>query len=183
MQEKENIKLNKEIGIIEPFLEQVLIGIILGDGHLEKTSFGIKANARLRITFAERYRPLAFYIAGLFCKYITPKGIRFSKVKSSKDSELYGRISITSLASPVFNNYHNLFYKSVSTDQNNKYVKIVPKNIEELLSPISLAFWLSGDGNYNKIKKVIRICTNSSTKEEVELLSKAILINLVLKRD
>ena len=32
-----------------------------------------------------------------------------------------------------------------------------------------------GDGNHNKIKKVIRLCTNSFTKSEVELLSRAIL--------
>ncbi len=33
----------------------------------------------------------------------------------------------------------------------------------------------ASDGNYNKIKKVIRICTNSYSKEEVKLLSNAIL--------
>ena len=36
------------------FLEQVLIGILLGDDHLQKSSSGLKANARLKITFAER---------------------------------------------------------------------------------------------------------------------------------
>lgn len=156
------------------FLEQVLIGILLGDGHLQKASSGFKANARLKITFAERYKPLAFYITGLFCYFVNPKGISFSKVKSGKDSGLYGRISLTTVSNPVFKLYHDLFYKPVYLHQNIKYVKIIPLNIEELLTEVSLAFLLAGDGNYNKIKKVVRICTNSFTKEEVELLSKAI---------
>ncbi len=168
---------------LSPFLQEALIGIMLGDGHLEKSSYGSNANSRLRITFAERYKPLAFYIYGLFCSHINLKGIKFSNVKSGKESKFYGRISLTSVASPLFNDYHKLFYKEqlyegAFSDKiaiKKKYIKIIPLNIEELLSEVSLAFLLSGDGNYNKVKKVIRLCTNSYTKEEVELLSKAIL--------
>jgi hypothetical protein len=43
-----------------------------------------------------------------------------------------------------------------------------------LLSEVSLAFWLSGDGSYNKIKKVIILSTHSYEKKEVDLLSGAI---------
>lgn len=126
------------------FGEQTLIGILLGDGHLEKTSYGKKANCRLKITFAERYKPLAFYVAGLFCYYINTKGIKFSNVKSSKDSKLYGRVSLTTIARPIFNQFHNLFYKSVldeeKKEKKEKYVQIIPTNIEEILTEISLAF-------------------------------------------
>jgi hypothetical protein len=111
----------RELKTLPSFLHQALIGIVLGDGHLGKSSYGLNANVRLRITFAERYKPLAFYIAGLFCYYINPKGIRFSKVKSDKDSELFGRVSLTSVANPVFNQYHKLFYKLIyDVEQKNK---------------------------------------------------------------
>lgn len=93
------------------------------------------------------------------------------------DSILFGRISLTTVADPIFNEYHDLFYNRIISNipgQKDKYVKIIPSNIRELINEVSLAFWISGDGNYNKVKKVIRLCTNSCSKAEVELLSKAI---------
>jgi len=56
-----------------------------------------------------------------------------------------------------------------------KFVKIIPNNIETLINDISVAFWVAGDGNYNKINKVIRLSTNSYNKDEVKLLSNALL--------
>lgn len=66
--------------------------------------------------------------------------------------------------------YHNIFYKLID----NKYKKIIPLNIIDFLTPVSLAFFIMGDGNYNTVKKVIRLYTNSYTKLEVEYLSKAL---------
>jgi hypothetical protein len=47
-------------------------------------------------------------------------------------------------------------------------------NIEELLTPISLAYFIMGDGSYNKTTKAFRLSTHSFSKEEVELLSTTI---------
>lgn len=134
-------------------MDQALIGICLGDGFLEKSG-SQKSNVRFKITFAEKYKALANYINGLFCFYINPKGYYKNKVQSGLNSSFYGRIQLTSVALPIFNKYHNLFYKLV----NDKYVKILPLNIEELLTPISLAFFLMG--NYHKTKKIISGCAD-----------------------
>jgi len=134
------------------FLDQVLIGICLGDGFFEKSG-SHKSNVRFKLTFAERYSALANYIYGLFCYYINPKGYYKNKVQSGLNSKFYGRIQLTSVALPVFNKYHNLFYKLIGA----KYIKVIPLNIEELLTPISLAFFIMGDGNYHKTKKIIRL--------------------------
>ena len=56
----------------------------------------------------------------------------------------------------------------------NKYVKIVPKNISELMNPIVLAYLIMTDGNFDKTRKRVRIYTNSYIKEDVERLAKAI---------
>ena len=56
----------------------------------------------------------------------------------------------------------------------NKYVKIVPVNITELMDPIVLAYMIQGDGNFDKGRNRVLFYTNSYTKEEVEKLALAI---------
>jgi len=152
---------------------EILIGIILGDGHLGRIMSKSKVskhwyNGYLTITFAEKCRPFANNIFELFQGYWTPKGFRESSVQSGKGSPFYKRITLVSKCLPIFNFYHTLFY---TPSDNGKFVKILPANIEELLTPLSLAYFIMGDGNYNTIRKVFRLSTHSFTKEEVELLS------------
>jgi hypothetical protein len=72
---------------------------------------------------------------------------------------------------PCLNYYHYLFYK-------NK-IKIIPKNIGELLTPVGLAYLIMGDGIYIKGKGV-RICTDSYIKEDVELLAEVLSLQFGL---
>jgi len=50
------------------FLNEVLIGIILADGHLYRSS--PTANTRLEMSIGSMYKPLANYIFGLFVYYL-----------------------------------------------------------------------------------------------------------------
>lgn len=50
----------------------------------------------------------------------------------------------------------------------NKYIKIVPLNIEEFLTPLALAIWFMDDGS--NLGKGARIATNCFTLEEVKFL-------------
>ena len=153
---------------------EALIGIALGDGHLRRKISPVRNslyNGFLTITFAEKFRPFALNIFDLFEGYWIPSGFRTSSVQSGKDSPFYKRITLVSKVLPIFNFYHSLFYK---LSDNNKFVKFLPLNIEELLTPISLAYFIMGDGNYHRTKQTFRLCTNSLTKIEVELLSKSI---------
>jgi len=54
-----------------------------------------------------------------------------------------------------------------------KRIKILPENIKSIITPRTLAYLLMSDGNYKKAQGLIRLCTNSFTKEEVQLLSDA----------
>ena len=72
---------------------------------------------------------------------------------------------------PCLNYYHDLFYK-------NK-IKIIPKNIGELLTPVGLAYLIMGDGIYIKGGGV-RICTDSYVKEDVELLAEVLSLQFGL---
>jgi LAGLIDADG DNA endonuclease family len=161
---------SRKVPKLNGFLEEALIGIILGDGHLEKRGRGPNSHALLTITFAVRYVLLAQYIYGLFIFLVNKKGFRFSEVQSGEGSKYFGRIIVRTVNLPLLTYYHNIFYKLID----NKYKKIIPLNIIDFLTPVSLAFFIMGDGNYNTVKKVIRLYTNSYTKLEVEYLSKAL---------
>ena len=65
-----------------------------------------------------------------------------------------------------------MFYKY--NTEKDKYVKIIPKNISDLLNPVVLAYLIMTDGNFDKTRNRVRIYTNSYIKEDVERLAKAI---------
>lgn len=65
-----------------------------------------------------------------------------------------------------FNWIHEIFYKK--DNLNNKFIKIVPLNIEKYLTPLALAIWFMEDGS--KLGKGVRIATNNFTLSEVEFL-------------
>ena len=58
--------------------------------------------------------------------------------------KIYTPIKFKTLSLPCFNIYRNLFY-----DLNG--IKIIPKNIEQLLTSVALAYWIMDDDyKYNK---------------------------------
>jgi hypothetical protein len=77
---------------------------------------------------------------------------------------------------PIFLEYYNMFYEF--NQDSNKYVKIIPKNIDDSMNSIVLAYLIMTDGNFDKGRNRVRIYTNSYSKEEVENLAKAINNNL-----
>lgn len=57
---------------------------------------------------------------------------------------------------------------------NKGYTKIVPLNIDDLMSPVVLAHLIMGDGNFKPKDHIIRIYTNSFTHEDVKRLAYSI---------
>jgi hypothetical protein len=58
--------------------------------------------------------------------------------------------------------------------------KVIPVNIKDWLTPVSLAHWICGDGQLVK-KGGITICTDNYTLDEVHLLIKALSGNFNAK--
>jgi hypothetical protein len=73
---------------------------------------------------------------------------------------------------PIFLKYHKMFYLFDETLK--RYIKIVPLNIKDIMTPVVLAHLIMGDGNLKSKDKIIRIYTNSFSKKDVERLSNAI---------
>lgn len=77
----------------------------------------------------------------------------------------YSSVYFATLTLPCFNYYRNLFY-----DSQNK--KIIPNNINQLLTPRGLAYWIMDDGSIQN--QGLHLNTYGFSKEEVELLKTTI---------
>ena len=152
-------------------LHSVLIGIMLGDGSLYKSSN--TANVRLEMSFGKKYKLFALHIGDLFKEYIN-NPVKALEIKGKNNNYINYRLKTKTL--PVFVEYFNMFYKF--NKDKNKFIKIVPTKIEDYIDPISLAYLIMTDGNFDKGRNRVRIYTNSFKKEEVEILSKAIYSKL-----
>lgn len=148
-------------------LQSILIGIMLGDGSIYRSS--PTANARLEISFGKKYEEFAFHLGELFKDYMS-NPVKSLEIKGKNNIYMNFRLKTKTL--PLFAYYHDLFYEY--NLELNKYIKIVPKNIEEFMDPIVLAYLIMTDGNFDKGRKRVRIYTNSFKKEEVENLALAI---------
>lgn len=148
-------------------LNSILIGIMLSDGGMYKSS--PTSNTRFEMSLGEKYKPLAFHIGDLFKDYMS-NPVKSIEVKGKNKVYLNYRLKTKTLS--VFNSYFDMFYQF--NPLTNKYVKIVPTNINDLMDPIVLAYLIQGDGNFDKGRNRVRIYTNSFTKIEVLNLAKAI---------
>ena len=149
----------------------ILIGIMLGDGSLYRSS--PTANVRFEMSLGQNYEEFALELGELFKDYMK-NPVKALEIKGKTKSYTNYRLKTKSL--PVFVQYYDMFYE-FNIDLN-KCVKIVPKNIDELMNPIVLAYLIMTDGNFDRSRNRVRIYTNSYSKEEVESLATAINNNL-----
>jgi len=114
-------------------LDEILIGLLLGDGHLQcrnTNSRFIYGQSSLR----EHHLNYFYHIFDLFKPFVNKDFI--IKPRSFVDkttNKTYGSLYFSTLTLPCFNYYRNLFY-------NLENKKIVPNNIQQLLTPRSLAY-------------------------------------------
>lgn len=157
------------------YLHEVMIGLLLSDGSLERTSK--TSSARLSVVFGLKHAPYLLFLFNLFETYING-GPDVASVynKKTKSSNVVIKFKTQSL--PLLVYYYNMFYK---LDSKGKYVKCIPVNIYQLLTPVVLAHLIMGDGNIKLPDQIIRIYTNSFIKEDIERLALAISNKLKIR--
>jgi len=151
-------------------LHSILIGLMLGDAGIYKSSK--TSNSRLEMSFgtsAPRDKQFAESIENIFKEHIKNP---IKQVEIKGENKVYINFRLKTKTLPLFNIYHDMFY-TLNTETN-KYVKIVPNDIFNFMNPIVLAYLIMSDGNYDKLRKRVRIYTNSYSKQDVEKLQKAI---------
>ena len=123
-----------KINIDSP-LNEIIIGLLLGDGHLQCRN----GNSRFiygQSSLREHHLNYFNHIFDLFKPFISKDFFPKSRTFIDKRTNItYKSISFATLTLPCFNYYRNLFY-------NKENKKIVPLNINQLLTPIRLAYWI-----------------------------------------
>lgn len=134
---------------------------MLADGSLERGK--PTHNTRLRIdhTYPEQ-ESYVLSLYTLFAPLIVNEPVIVERKADIRTGKVYKSIYIRTSRFPCLNKYHDLFYKDK--------IKIVPLNIQDILTPIGLAHLLMGDGYFHSSHGVVYICSESFTKEEQELL-------------
>ena len=135
--DKDNISLSEE-------QKEIIVGLLLADAYLERKK--ISHNTRLRIDHT--YPNQEKYVEHLYKKFQTLSGKPpkiYIRNPDKRTGKVYKSISFKTFNLPCLNYYHSLFYKQITTltekisNNKAKFIKIVPNDIEALLTPISLA--------------------------------------------
>ena len=146
---------------------EVTTGELLGDGHISYDPINApQRNARLEFTFSAKIlhyvNYLKFDVLSFICtnSRVTPwPNTKFTDKEPTQYWFSSKRLSVVS-------ELHSVWYKRVD----NKFIKILPLNIEKLLTPVGLAHWIMGDGYYSYGSVIL--CTDNFTKDEVSNLIK-----------
>jgi len=156
-----NYNASKRIGPHNEDVISLLVGSLLGDCHAEREKSG---GVRFRFKQSEAHKDYIFWLYEFFNKrgYCTNNLPVLFKDGDKLQYTCYrfGTYRYTSLMW-----LYKLFY-------NHNKQKRVPKNIADLLTPLSLAVWICDDGGFHR--PGVRLHTNSFSQEEVMLLSLAL---------
>jgi LAGLIDADG DNA endonuclease family protein len=127
--EKEAIALTSE-------LKDILVGLLLGDLHgrlrYGKVSFVFKQGII--------HQDYLNHLYGLFSHYCPSPPKIVEGLPDIRTGKIYFSIVFQTYTLPCFIELYNSFYI--------KGKKIIPLNIEDLLTPISLAYWIADDGSW-----------------------------------
>jgi len=158
---KHQLKLSSE-------QREILVGLLLGDGHLETQNGG--RSYRLKVEHSLKQRD---YLEWLFMKFRNLSEQSELTLKKRKDGRKSLEFRTSSLG--TFRFYAHQFY-----DENGK--KRVPKQIYKWLKPLSLAIWYADDGSRKSLKhKTFIIHTLAFSKSDLKLLQEALLKNFGIK--
>jgi hypothetical protein len=148
--------------------KDVLIGTLLGDGSLQTNTGN---TWRYRAIQKASHKPY-LYKKYEILKELCDSGPTYSEVFDPRTEKTYNRYTFNTLTLSELNFYGQLFYKK----ENDKWVKHVPSNIELFLTPTALAYWYMDDGALKWAGKsnAVRLCTDSFSEEEVNILKNAL---------
>lgn len=159
---KEEYKLTK-------FQKEALIGLILGDGFLERT----KSNHNTRLRIEQSYPEKEKYFNHLYLLFKPLVSMNPSILERKPDIRtglIYKSLYFWTLRFPCLNEFYDIFYK-------NK-VKIILNNLNKLLTPIGLAYWIVDDGGKSSYGQTV-LHTRSFSKKDVEYIQSILKKTLV----
>lgn len=143
--------------------KEILIGSLLGDGHLETQNGG--QTYRYIVVQSEKKPLYLQFLRENFQNFITtaPYTRTYKTVKGESSTK-----RLVTVTSSVFKPFAELFYKD--------RVKHVPATLGDLLSPLGLAVWYMDDGSMKSAhSKGVYLNTHSFSKQDNILLCDILL--------
>lgn len=142
--------------------KEILVGTLLGDGHLETKNYG--QTYRLKIEHTIRQRA---YVDWFYKKFqvwvLTPPVVRTRLVTLRGQEKAYERIGFATISTGSLRFYAKQFYQDKT--------KIVPKLIHRWLTPRALAVWYMDDGSIkSNHHKTILLNTHSFSDTDLKRL-------------
>jgi len=146
---------------------QIIIGTLLGDGHLEKNG----RYTRLRID--HRQKDYVEWKYTELSKIVTAKPrIVLDKCRSS-NNKFYRRWHVSTYSIPELDEYREIFYRDGR--------KCIPSGIGGMLdSPLALAVWYMDDGYKRNDCAALRLNTDAFTCAEQNLLLQMLKNNFAI---
>ena len=145
-------------------LDELLIGCMLGDLTAERPK--ITSNTRLHFKQSKINKDYVDHLYSLFKEYCGSEPNVMSSFDSREGKQkVYTSIKFQTLSLPCFNYYREIFYNKEGT-------KIVPENLENILTAKGLAYWVMDDGF--KSNEAFYIATESFTQSEHEIIVKTL---------
>ena len=147
-EKKKRLKLTKR-------QRAVLVGTLLGDGHLETRDGG--KTFRLKVEHALKQREYVEWVHAEFSEWIA--GDCYARKRN--DGRVF--VGFTTYSHPAFRFYGKQFYC--------EKVKRVPKIIKKILEEVSIAVWYMDDGSRKSLQHRTYIFhANAFVKKDLELL-------------
>lgn len=128
--------LERKNKVLAPELKKILIGLILGDLNVERST--ASSNARLRFAQSSIHEDYLMHLYNKFKDFCGTEPKLSNLLPHKLTGLVYSRIMFNTFSLSCFNEFHSLFYSAGT--------KIVPLNIGDLLTPLSLAYWIADDG-------------------------------------
>jgi len=144
--------------------KQILVGMLLGDAHLERQAGALTARLKIEHSIAQKAYVYWKYIEWRNWVRTPPKArVRHNRLGTSSTN-----VGFTTLSHVELERFRSAFYRNRR--------KVIPEELE--LTPLSMAVWFMDDGSRKSSQcRGLYLNTQSFTESEVMLLQE------VMRRD
>jgi hypothetical protein len=164
--EIEEYKKQLKLSIIQ---REIIVGTLLGDGHLETQNNG--KTYRLKIEHSTSQKTYVDWLYAMFEEWVRTKPQEKSTILNEKT---YKKYWFSTLSHSALRFYAQQFY------QGNK--KVMPKLIGKLLTPRALAIWFMDDGSIKSHQtKSLILNTHSFSEKDLERTQEALLLKFKIQ--
>jgi hypothetical protein len=147
--------------------QDILVGCLLGDANLQ--TFNEGKTWRLRMIHKAAHQGYLFHKYEIVKDFVTSPPV-YGEVFDERTQKTYKRWSFNSVTTGSLRFLAQKFYVYDKIQQ--KWVKQVPSDIGNLLTPEGLAYWYMDDGalKWKGKSNAVRLCTDSFSEQNVNLL-------------